>query len=259
MMNNTNANKVMELWKSVNVTESPIKKKLQLEIINQIASAFAMGQYYFVVFNFKNLQFDYIDENVKNILGIDSKDFNLELFFNRVHPEDLEKLHLKEDTARCFLYEKIAPAEIPFYKVVYLLRLKDMSGNFKTILHQSRAITVSDDGKIQQVLTVHSDVTFLNIPFNHNISFISQEFPSFFATEKEGKYLYNQGIKQNKFTKREIEVLKKIAKGKIYSQIADELFVAKNTINFHRKNILRKSGCKNSAQLIAQCVKEGLI
>ena len=258
-MNDTNANKVMDLWKSVNLTESPIKKKLQLEIINQIASAFAMGKYYFVVFNFKNLQFDYIDATVKNILGVESKDFTLEYFFKQVHPEDLEKLHLKEDTVRNFLYEKITVAEIPFYKVVYLLRLKDLAGNYKTILHQSRAITVSDDGKIQQVLTVHSDVTFLEIPFNNNISFISQKLPSFFATEKEGKYLYNKDIKKNKFTKREIEVIKKISEGKIHSQIADELFVAKNTINYHRKNILRKSGCNNSAQLIAQCVKEGII
>ncbi|MCB0745726.1 MAG: hypothetical protein KDC67_17615, partial [Ignavibacteriae bacterium] len=60
-MNKENANKVMELWKSVNVTESPIKKQLQLEIIHQIAAAFAMGQYYFMVFSFKNLQFDYVD------------------------------------------------------------------------------------------------------------------------------------------------------------------------------------------------------
>lgn len=258
-MNNTNANKVMELWKSVNVAERPIKKKLQLEIINQIASAFAMGQYYFVVFNFKNLQFDYVDNTVKDVLGIDSKDFNLELFFNRVHPEDLEKLHLKEDTVRNFLYEKITPAEIPFYKVVYLLRIKDIAGNYKTILHQSRAITVSDDGKIQQVLTVHSDVTFLDIPFNNKISFISQEKPNYYAIEKGGKYLFDENSSKKIFTKRELEIIKKISEGKKYFDIAEELFVSPNTVNFHKKNILRKSECKNTAQLIAKCIREGII
>lgn len=259
VMNDENANKVMELWKSVNITESPINKKLQLEIVKQIASAFAMGQYYFMVFSFKDLQLDYVDANVKNVLGVESKDFNLEFFFNHVHPEDLEKLHLKENTARIFLYEKITLEEIPFYKVVYLLRMKDIRGEYKTILHQSRAINVSDDGKIQQVLTVHSDVTFLDIPFNDNISFISQELPSFLATEIDGKYSYNNKLKKLKFTKRETEIIKKIAEGKTYIEIAEELFISKNTISYHKKNILRKAECNNSAQLIARCVREGII
>ena len=258
-MNKENASKVMELWKSVNVTDSPITKQLQLEIVNQIASAFAIGQYYFMVFSFKNLQFDYVDANVKNVLGIDSKDFNLDYFFNQVHPEDLEKLHLKEDTARGFLYEKITPAEIPFYKVVYLLRLKDVAGNYKTILHQSRAINVSDDGKIQQVLTVHSDVTFLDIPFNNKISFISQQKLNYYAIEKDGKYQFTENSFKNIFTKREVEIIKHISEGKTYSQIAALLFRSINTISYHKKNIFRKSECNNSAQLIAKCVRGGII
>lgn len=258
-MNNESANKVMELWKSVNATESPIKKQLQLEIIHQIAAAFAMGQYYFVVFSFKNLQFDYVDANVKSVLGIDANDFNLELFFKRVHPGDLEKLHLKEDTARNFLYEKLTPDEIPFYKVVYLLRLKDSTGNYKTILHQSRAINVSEDGKIQQVLTVHSDVTFLDIPFNHKISFISQEKPNYFAIEKEGKYLFEENSFKNLFTIKEVEIIRLIAEGKTYKQIAKLLFRSTHTITFHKRNIFKKSECKNTAQLIAKCVREGII
>ena len=258
-MNNENADKVMELWKSVNITDSPITKQLQLEIVHQIASAFAMGQYYFMVFSFKDLQFDYVDANVKNVLGVDTKDFNLDYFFNQVHPEDLDKLHLKEDTARHFLYEKITIDEIPLYKVVYLLRIKDVTGNYKTILHQSRAINVSDDGKIQQVLTVHSDVTFLDIPFNNKISFISQKKPNYYAIEKEGKYLFEENSSKKLFTKREIEIIKKISEGKKYSDIAEELFVSPNTVNFHKKNILRKSECKNSAQLIAKCIREGVI
>jgi DNA-binding CsgD family transcriptional regulator len=258
-MNDKNANKVMELWRSVNVTESPIKKQLQLEIVNQIAAAFAIGQYYFMVFSFKNLQFEYVDKNVKNVLGIESKDFNLEFFFKSVHPEDLEKMHLKEDTSKIFLYEKLTPDEIPFYKVVYLLRLKDLAGNYKTILHQSRAINVSDDGKIQQVLAVHSDVTFLDIPFNHKISFISQNKPNYYAIEKDGKYIFEEKSNKKMFTKREVEIINKISEGKTYNEIADLLFLSPNTINFHKKKILKKSNCSNTAQLIAKCIRDGVI
>lgn len=159
-MNENNANRVMELWKSINISETPIKEKLRMEIINQIASTFTVGKYYFMVFNFNGLNFDYVDPVVNNLLSVDAKDWNLDTFFSLVHPDDLEKLYDKESTAAEFLYTKITKEEITFYKVVYLLRLKDLAGNYKTILHQSRAINVSDDGKIQQVLAIHSDVTF---------------------------------------------------------------------------------------------------
>ena len=259
IMKDENADKVMELWRSVNVTDSPVTKQLKLEIVKQIASAFAMGQYYFMVFSFRNLQFDYVDSNVKNVLGIEASEYSLQKLFDLLHPEDLEKLHLKEDTARGFLYEKITTYEIPFYKVVYLIRVKDSSGNFKTILHQSRAINVSDDGKIQQVLTIHSDVTFLDIPFSHKISFISQEKPNFYAIEKDGKYKFIENSSKNIFTKREVEIIKHISEGKTYNQIAALLFRSVNTISYHKKNIFKKSKCSNSAQLIAKCLREGII
>lgn len=259
ILDKKNITKILDLWKSANLTSEPIEEQIQLEIINQIASAFTVGKFYYMVFNFNDLSIKYVDPGVKSILGIDPIEFDLSTFFNVVHPDDLTKLHAKEAFSGEFLYEKILKEEISHYKVVYMIRLKSKDGEYKTILHQSRAINVSEDGKIQQVLTVHSDVTFLDIPFNDNISFISQYLPSFFASEKEGKYCFNKKLKRLVFTKRETDIIKKIAEGKTYTEIAEELFISKNTISFHRKNILRKSECNNSAQLIARCVREGII
>ena len=108
-------------------------------------------------------------------------EFDLKIFFNLVHPDDLSKLHSKEAFAGEFLYKKIQKEEIPHNKIVYMLRLKNKEGQYRAILHQSRAINISDDGRIQQALVVHTDVTFLDITFSNNISFISQPLPSFFA------------------------------------------------------------------------------
>jgi DNA-binding CsgD family transcriptional regulator len=42
-------------------------------------------------------------------------------------------------------------------------------------------------------------------------------------------------------------------------EISKKLSIAHNTIKNHRKNIFRKSKCKNSGQLINKCITEGLI
>jgi DNA-binding NarL/FixJ family response regulator len=54
------------------------------------------------------------------------------------------------------------------------------------------------------------------------------------------------------FTSREIEIIKLLAAGKSSLEIADILFISPQTVSKHRSNILKKSGCKSSTELIHQ-------
>ncbi len=53
----------------------------------------------------------------------------------------------------------------------------------------------------------------------------------------------------NDLSKREKEVLILILKGESSQQIASELYITKSTVNFHRKNILLKTGTANFFEL----------
>lgn len=57
---------------------------------------------------------------------------------------------------------------------------------------------------------------------------------------------------------RELDVLQLVAKGKSTSDIADQLFVSKHTINSHRKNILKKLGLKSPVELIVYAIENKL-
>jgi DNA-binding CsgD family transcriptional regulator len=57
-------------------------------------------------------------------------------------------------------------------------------------------------------------------------------------------------IKNQKLSLREIEVLGLIMQGYTTPEIADKLFVCFETVKSHRKNILLKTGAKNTAALI---------
>lgn len=58
---------------------------------------------------------------------------------------------------------------------------------------------------------------------------------------------------------REHEILKLIAEGLMTKDIADRLFVSPNTIEFHRKRIMRKLGVTNMAQLVKEGIAKGYI
>jgi DNA-binding CsgD family transcriptional regulator len=57
-------------------------------------------------------------------------------------------------------------------------------------------------------------------------------------------------LNNQKLSIREIEVLGLIMQGLTNNEIADRLFISYETVKSHRKNILEKTGAKNTAALI---------
>jgi DNA-binding NarL/FixJ family response regulator len=71
------------------------------------------------------------------------------------------------------------------------------------------------------------------------------------------KFYQNENVIVNEdflsnFTTREVEIIKLLASGKTSSDIAEILFISPQTVSKHRSNILKKSGCKSSTELLHQ-------
>jgi DNA-binding NarL/FixJ family response regulator len=62
-----------------------------------------------------------------------------------------------------------------------------------------------------------------------------------------------------RLSRREQEVLYLVAEGLTTTQIADQLFTSKRTVETHRQNMLEKTGCKNTAALISYAITHGLL
>ena len=58
---------------------------------------------------------------------------------------------------------------------------------------------------------------------------------------------------------REIEVLKLICEEYTNKEIADKLFISTRTVEGHRKSLLEKIECKNTAGLVIYAIENGLI
>ena len=59
---------------------------------------------------------------------------------------------------------------------------------------------------------------------------------------------------------REIEILvEEVCRGLSNQEIADKLFISKRTVDKHRANILEKTGCKNTANLVVYAIKNRLV
>ncbi len=58
---------------------------------------------------------------------------------------------------------------------------------------------------------------------------------------------------------REREILIAVCQGLSNQEIADRLFISKRTVDKHRANILEKTGCRNTANLVVYAIKNGLV
>jgi DNA-binding NarL/FixJ family response regulator len=61
-----------------------------------------------------------------------------------------------------------------------------------------------------------------------------------------------------RLTERETEVLRLVAKGMSYKQIAERLFLSHRTVQNHVQNTLRKLQLHNRVQLVRYAIEQGL-
>jgi len=74
------------------------------------------------------------------------------------------------------------------------------------------------------------------------------------SIEKAGKKL-----DESQLTKREQEIVGYLVKGKTSKEIAAILFLSKNTVDTHRRNILEKTGLKSTMELLSFAYKKNLL
>lgn len=252
--------KAYEVWRTHNSIEQPTPPPALEQAIDRFADFFLPGRYYYYIVNFIDIVFDYVNPNVKQVLGIDSSEFTIQNFLSIHHPDDLAQFHKKENIAIKFLLERIQPQDILKYKVMYMNRVQKTDGTYIKLLHQTRALRVSEDHKIQHVLGVHTDISHFNTPITNRVSFIGDEgYDSFYSDDLEKINVLDPNVEQHLFSPQEIRIIKLIAEGMSTHQIAKELFISESTVKTHRKNILKKSNAENSVQLVVNCLRAGII
>jgi DNA-binding NarL/FixJ family response regulator len=77
--------------------------------------------------------------------------------------------------------------------------------------------------------------------------------------EKDKDYFTDDFLRKLSLTRREVDIIRCIAREMTTREIADELFISEHTVMTHRKNLLRKVDAKNAAGLVKFASDQGLI
>jgi DNA-binding CsgD family transcriptional regulator len=252
-MTPANLETAKSLWREIAKHSSDKKFSLELDIHKKLLSIFHIGNFYYYIFNCAEAKIEYISESMSSILGHERSYFTVENLPNLIHPEDFPYFLSFEAKVTQF-FTQLPVDQVMSYKVSYDYRMRKADEQYLRILHQVTTIQSDENGAVLRVLGVHTDITSLKKENGSTLSFIGLDgLPSY---EDVNTVLLSNNRPDFTLSKREREVLQHLLHGKTSSQIAASMFISKETVDRHRKNMLKKTHSKSTAELSVRSIQE---
>ena len=248
---------VKKNWRQIakhNLKDLP--PNFEIEVYQKLLNVFQLGDFYYFIFNLSSVEVEFVNDNVKKVLGIEPVDFTPKYVYETIHPEDQARFVQNEQKVTSF-FNQLQSDKILKYKVSYDYRMKTNEGKYKWIHQQIITLQCDENGAVIRTLGVHTDITHIktnNVPAGLSIIGLDGE-PSYFGTLEESNILIQQ---KEVYTEREKEIIKLIISGMKSEEIANKLFISIHTVSTHRKNILSKSSCVNWPEFVSKALSQGM-
>ncbi|MBY6211659.1 helix-turn-helix transcriptional regulator [Microbulbifer agarilyticus] len=232
----------------------------RLELDRFISASFSSGPCYYYVLDFLNLDKPMlVSPEIKTILGLDPENTTIESLIDRGHPEDIPFVAKAEETAFSILKNQIGMARVTEFKISYSGRLRVADGSYRLFNHQAIILDTDERFGVARTLGIHTDISHLAQQGNRKLSLLNlhggENYRNIDVFNNPDHFLATPSL----FTRRELEIVELLAEGKTSAVISELLGISAHTVKNHRKNILKKSGCKTTGHLVSKCLNEGLI
>ncbi|WP_052444483.1 response regulator transcription factor [Flammeovirga sp. OC4] len=179
---------------------------------------------------------------------------------------DLDRFLVEEDkviyrNAINFVFKKhlaLFDEKDPFlFRSSFVFRIKRENERITSFLQHDIPIKIKN-GKIKQFFSVVTDISHSLIEQDNSISFYnmkSKEEHHFDLSEHHTKVTLPSLI----LSRRELEILQHVIKGLNTKEMAETLNISVETVNRHRKNMIKKNKKKNIIHLATEAFKQNLL
>ncbi|PZX49117.1 helix-turn-helix transcriptional regulator [Algoriphagus chordae] len=266
-MEDFSSDSILQMWKKGYSSQlNKYSKFRDAEQFHRIAEMCAPGQSYYYILNFTDISLDFIHPNVEHVIGINPVNVTMATLLKNCLENELKSIHIKEAICTDFITNYLAQEDYLSYKIIYTYKCTGRKGKNQTMLIQSTPLSLTKEGKIEHVFGLHTDISHLGNITTDWISFISLNGKQSYLNIKAEQVSFDPRFANLKketittdLTKREKEIVKLMSQGHTAKAISEKLFISFNTTRTHRKNILFKTNCSNTAELMAKCLAEGVI
>jgi DNA-binding CsgD family transcriptional regulator len=197
-----------------------------------------------------------VNDGTANIIGWTAEDVRkggLLFGHRKTHPWDLLQVILLSAKA-LKVWKNLSDEDKLNSRFSYDIRIRHKDGKYRRIQQHAYTLSLSDDNKPGLLMMVSTDITAYKT--GTKIQYV-------FGVTRGHRFdiLLNGATRPygSPLTERETEVIHHIAQGDTENTIAGTLGISVHTIKAHKKNILAKTHCKNTAEVIRMAMMEGWI
>jgi hypothetical protein len=151
-------------------SEYTAELELQLEMHKRLLNIFQVGNYYYFVFNVFQGAFDFVSEEIRNVLGYEPEEYTTEKMLDKIHPDD--KIYfLNFEQGSIEFFKNLPFDKIKKYKAQYDYRIKAKNNKYARILQQIVPIEY-DETNFYHTLGIHTDISHIKQDGNPCFSLI---------------------------------------------------------------------------------------
>ncbi|MES2836696.1 MAG: LuxR C-terminal-related transcriptional regulator [Bacteroidota bacterium] len=202
------------------------------------------------IYNSKAFELEYIDGNYKEVLGYSKEELNANFFATSIHEIDLPIINKFEKIALLY-FSDLTDNEKRKYTYKYDARYQKKNGDYLRLQKEVSLVCVSENPLELRLIEKYSNIN----------SFKKDKEPSLcfnYLGDVEVN-LEKQNEKTQTISPAEKKVLHLLIDGLSSKEIADKLHLSKETVDTHRKNMIKKLNVSNTSQLIAKSLINQLI
>ena len=224
--------------------EKHIEKIIELDNFLPYSSTF------FCITNTQDLTFEYISKNMTACLGLDINQLKaqgMRSLWSRMHPDDIEHWLKALNELMNFTLKKIDEKDRMRMSYTWNYRLKNLEEKYVNIIQNTTPLEFDTSGK-PIIGLAHYTVLDINIelPITATAKLLNDQ------NEYETKYFNNfsQKLLHYGISNRERDIVRLLVLNYSSKDIAEKLSISPNTVDTHRRNILKKLNISSTGELI---------
>ena len=182
---------------------------------------------------------------IKEVLGYSATEFDSKLINQDI-------FHPKQEKAMLMLIASAVKLGIegdydrtPEVRFILLYKAKHKSGKYISLLRQTGIFETDKKGAMISVYSLITDVS--GVMDAEQVKWKLEGVKKNFEQQMKVKI---KKVLSSFFTDTELSILALLKKGFTTKQMAEKLHNSEHTISTHRRNMLRKSNCKNARELL---------
>ena len=235
-----------DIFKSYNkpLLEDHINKIIELDTYLPYNSTF------FCITNTQNLTFEYISKNMFSCLGLDlklMKTKGMRYFWSRMHPDDIEHWLQALGELMNFTLTNIAVEDRPKMSYTWNYRIKNAKDVYVNVIQNTTPLEFDLNEK---PIIGLAHYTVLDSKISMQVSATAKLLND--NNEYETKYFNNfsQKLLSDGISNRERDIVRLLVLNYSSKEIAEKLNISPNTVDTHRRNILKKLNISSTGELV---------